>query len=150
MSKHRYKYKSLYCEHPTPEVLTSGKIEVCKEKFPGISAKIAYSIAQNFPRLFPRLSTSELPPSINNMNDIDRYGIHGYSVNQSNQIQKSHISEICMKPVWPHAALFIICKRLLRTKVLKIDNNNHKNDGKIAHFPPNPTRQGRSADMSSE
>ena len=45
LSKPRYKYKSLHSERPTSEVLTSvrKKIELGKEKFPGISAKMAYS-----------------------------------------------------------------------------------------------------------
>ena len=40
---------------------------------------------------------------------------------------------------------------IITNKKLLIKIDNHKNDGKMAHFPPpNPTRQGRSADMSSE
>ena len=56
-----------------------------------------------------------------------------------------------MKPVWPHAALFMYEVMIINLITINKIDNNHKNDGKIAHFPPpNPTRQGRSADMSSE
>ena len=70
-----------------------------------------------------------------------------FSQNQFNQLRKSHISEICMKPVWPQLYLWLLPSKLLKSTITKMTEKWHIFLLQTHTFE---AHRGRSAEMSSE